>query len=1452
MNSRETLLRFISEQGYKRNSPDKNRPFNIIPSNNITMQGVDFPVLGISNTGHVQKMYPGMDYEFEGESVFEIPMKKQFGGDMKFWRPVLQTGGQNSFTVSGNPFVIPSQGSYPLEYRDRGDKDVDGVPFSAARIVSRVDAQGKPLTRNQIAENQLMWNMQKQAYSPQQQLFNNWKNNPENTEQGFYNMSDWEKYLKSITPTGENIPLEGLEIDKANKRGKNKGSCSTGEVNKGECLDDNKQFGGELPIAQRGKQIKPLYVESKNDPRYKAYRDSLNLYNSYKKVENALKKQGYSTGDGMSKSGSRPITRKSGIEYEKMLTVNSKNNKNNVIKNSDGTYYVRDFENMMVNKSLPYQLFNKNIQPLNVRRYFDDDMYTYVNTPSYMELNGVAANLAPTRTDIRNVYNYSNVNPKQQVIVKDPNAPKYRTVHTSDTEGRFELVERPKIEALQNNLQPEDVVSNFDIEASTPIARREFIAPKYYNVEDVVNRGKSQTNYKWYPRNQDALRELSEEAGDRRTMTPVYKTGGLLSRTITCQNCGWSWKAADGGNDVSTCHKCGTKNKIMQVGGSIDEEAAMRGMMKSKIGMGNAFNHPAIKRMSQAMPKTGMTPEGIGTHYMSSVDNYAVPELQDLGEEELTLVDPDPRSREAIRFNSPEEAEYFAKHYKEVAPMSTIFKGLQEYQMGGASMMYADRKYQTAGTVKYGTPEYAEAYNKGEVITDKGVRSPIALDEVVIQGRPLTEFGKTRKQIAEKNSWEQFANERFLGNFEKNMGQTLENLPEYRKQEYEDYIDKLAFDEYIKTHPKAKGEKRGEYIDRIQNINANSSNFERAYEANAEYNPSTDINAWRKGLIGLGSFVLGPDTINRMKQSSRYYSTKEKNNMQENPVSSMIETTVGTLAPLEIPGNMLYGQNNSWTDALSGRGTSVPMEARVLGDPLMLLGEAAPLLMQGYKGLRGPSAITKGLSEQSTLSKLDALKQVSNPVQNVAQETAIVKPWQVQELPGLHLQSTMSDGPISKIVEPKTGLINVEQALGIINKESSGPDKVALIKQAFGENIPKKMDYNEFRKTVQDQLVPLEQQFSIKRSDYGIDNIGYTPKIQGSAFDRFSTFMNTPLNELFGPKLLENQTLILSNANKFGRGSSAHDNPIETLGHIHFFRDSKNPDVLTVTQIQSDAFQGTHRIMSKTQEESLQNYNKLKEEAEEVYDMFNDGTESSNAVLNNYEKSLQLAEASLKNFTQKQLLDKSHQERYLQELVNYAGKRGDVNKVRVPTSDTASKIQYYTKDSQYELESKLANFERRFSDSRDGVTIYNDNAGGTYIKNNDGTYTYQKTFDRSNSKVISESEFNDVVNPARDKINELKTLLKDHVPDYTTKQKTILKKYSEQPKLIKKLFGQDAKIVTDSKGNTWYEFDIPETFKQGKGEIRAFRQGGTMNNNLTSTQLAILIKQQADKYITKN
>lgn len=73
----------ISKTGYKRNSKDKNEKSLLIPTNSITMQDVDFPVLGIDNLGNKKFMQPGNDYIFPGDFVTEFPIK-QMGGNISY------------------------------------------------------------------------------------------------------------------------------------------------------------------------------------------------------------------------------------------------------------------------------------------------------------------------------------------------------------------------------------------------------------------------------------------------------------------------------------------------------------------------------------------------------------------------------------------------------------------------------------------------------------------------------------------------------------------------------------------------------------------------------------------------------------------------------------------------------------------------------------------------------------------------------------------------------------------------------------------------------------------------------------------------------------------------------------------------------------------------------------------------------------------------------------------------------------------------------------------------------------------------------------------------------------------------------------------------------------------------------------------------------------------------
>jgi len=70
------LLKKFSTTGYKRNSPDVNNAVNIIPSGDITMKGVDFPVKGVDNLGNTKVMKPGKNYKFPGTIVKETKYKK--------------------------------------------------------------------------------------------------------------------------------------------------------------------------------------------------------------------------------------------------------------------------------------------------------------------------------------------------------------------------------------------------------------------------------------------------------------------------------------------------------------------------------------------------------------------------------------------------------------------------------------------------------------------------------------------------------------------------------------------------------------------------------------------------------------------------------------------------------------------------------------------------------------------------------------------------------------------------------------------------------------------------------------------------------------------------------------------------------------------------------------------------------------------------------------------------------------------------------------------------------------------------------------------------------------------------------------------------------------------------------------------------------------------------------
>jgi hypothetical protein len=110
-------------------------------------------------------------------------------------------------------------------------------------------------------------------------------------------------------------------------------------------------------------------------------------------------------------------------------------------------------------------------------------------------------------------------------------------------------------------------------------------------------------------------------------------------------------------------------------------------MMKARLAYANEFGNPAAQRIIVAPDQPYDFGDGYtGTHYMSSINNYAVPQIQDENGQ-LVLGDYGPESNEAIRFDNPDDAQYFAEHYKEVSPgfmeLELTDDEIEQYVKGG-------------------------------------------------------------------------------------------------------------------------------------------------------------------------------------------------------------------------------------------------------------------------------------------------------------------------------------------------------------------------------------------------------------------------------------------------------------------------------------------------------------------------------------------------------------------------------------------------------------------------------------------------------------------------------------------------------------------------------------------------------------------------------------------------
>lgn len=92
-----------------------------IPDRNITMKGVDYPVLGIDDLGNEKMMYPGMDYTFPGQTVTEYPIGGTTQASINNLIPTQNLAKKNKNTIASiKNSILKGETINPLEVKSTG------------------------------------------------------------------------------------------------------------------------------------------------------------------------------------------------------------------------------------------------------------------------------------------------------------------------------------------------------------------------------------------------------------------------------------------------------------------------------------------------------------------------------------------------------------------------------------------------------------------------------------------------------------------------------------------------------------------------------------------------------------------------------------------------------------------------------------------------------------------------------------------------------------------------------------------------------------------------------------------------------------------------------------------------------------------------------------------------------------------------------------------------------------------------------------------------------------------------------------------------------------------------------------------------------------------------------------------------------------------------------------
>ena len=626
------------------------------------------------------------------------------------------------------------------------------------------------------------------------------------------------------------------------------------------------------------------------------------------------------------------------------------------------------------------------------------------------------------------------------------------------------------------------------------------------------------------------------------------------------------------------------------------------------------------------------------------------------------------------------------------------------------------------------------------------------------------------------------------------------------------------------------------------------------------------------------------------------------------PMSDVLNT--GTSQSVKIPADIRYSEA-----ALRERPTIPNLEEEELLREMRIdqLGVDVPIITNGPNA----NVVTQGQTPAApTVSKV-------LPQQPMTENT-LQGGYQIARYPGGYMRkSLMSGNPLEKQIG-KNGTVNVNNVKALINKgskvEQAVVDKVLASEQFAGK---KAIDYNQFRKAVQDELITYERTPDTRFADYGMESIhqgitgspnlrrivlnAKTHRMQFSAVELYGTkeernsvrklthdlregkISESEYDEKFNSIYNEFSDRITGNATpetftfsspRIPQGEAKHYDA-NTLGHSRTYTTFDEPDVLHVMESQSDwaqsgsaasakkAYQkNVERLGNEYTESRKRVLEKAKADVKKWKEMMDTGLRENGDKLEPYEIAqvqdyyfsardrLARLETEMPdnyvNLSQAEYLSDNFTTRQIQENLRYAAEKGQ-KKMRYPTRETAAEIEGYQKsrgaifEQNPELQEKYNDFMAfRQQKVNDVIKEYAPEGFiDDYLMRIEempeevlATMDAEQIADlQRRSKLSWDFEKSEAGSEMKKKINEVyrkydeHKWLEENIPGtYLPQHETILRKYDAFPKQYQKLFKKaEVRTVTDPKGNTWYEVDVPENYLQQEW---TFESGGFLNNIL--------------------